>query len=81
MTSTESGSLEPRLRPPEVHVTSSPPMEQRPARLHHLDWLRILAILGVFLFHAVHPFDALPWHIKNAETSLVVTAFIVFMFP
>ena len=37
------------------------------ARLHYLDWLRVLLILGVFLYHAVHPFDsAVDWHIKNA---------------
>ena len=29
------------------------------ARLHYLDWLQVLAILGVFLFHALHPFDDL----------------------
>jgi glucan biosynthesis protein C len=52
------------------------------ARLHYLDWLRLLAILGVFLFHAVHPFDATDWHIKNADTSLVVTlVFVVFLYP
>ena len=28
-------------------------------RLHYLDWLRVLLILGVFMFHALHPFDAL----------------------
>jgi peptidoglycan/LPS O-acetylase OafA/YrhL len=50
-------------------------------RLHYLDWLRVLAILGVFLFHAVHPFDMFPWEIKNAESSVVVTLFIVFLAP
>jgi peptidoglycan/LPS O-acetylase OafA/YrhL len=50
-------------------------------RLHYLDWLRVLAILGVFLFHAVHPFDMFPWEIKNAETSIAVTLFIVFLGP
>jgi peptidoglycan/LPS O-acetylase OafA/YrhL len=50
--------------------------------LHYVDLLRVLAILGVFLFHAVHAFDATPWHIKNAETSLVVTlVFVVFLYP
>jgi peptidoglycan/LPS O-acetylase OafA/YrhL len=52
---------------------------EKPARLHYLDWLQVLAILGVFLFHAVHPFDALyPWHIKNAESSIVVDFFVGF---
>jgi glucan biosynthesis protein C len=43
-------------------------------RLHYLDWLQVLAILGVVLFHAVHPFDDLgDWIIKNAEKSALVT--------
>jgi glucan biosynthesis protein C len=54
---------------------------QKPARLYYLDWLRVLAIVGVFFFHAVHPFDAFPWEIKNAEQSAVVTLFIVFLAP
>ena len=37
-------------------------------RLYYLDWLRVILIFGVFLFHALHPFDTLiPWYIKNAE--------------
>jgi peptidoglycan/LPS O-acetylase OafA/YrhL len=55
---------------------------EKQVRLYYVDWLRLLAILGVFLFHAVHPFDATPWHIKNADTSLVVTlVFVVFLYP
>jgi glucan biosynthesis protein C len=50
-------------------------------RLHYLDWLRVLAVLGVFLFHAVHPFDYFDWEIKNAEQSVAVTLFIVFFGP
>jgi peptidoglycan/LPS O-acetylase OafA/YrhL len=41
--------------------------------------LQVLAILGVFLFHAVHPFDDLvDWHIKNAESSILATFYIGF---
>jgi glucan biosynthesis protein C len=50
-------------------------------RLHYLDWLRVLAVLGVFVFHAVHPFDHFDWEIKNAEKSVPVTLFIVFFGP
>ena len=42
-------------------------------RLHYLDWLRVLAILMVFLFHAVHPFDFGEWHVKNVEQSEIIT--------
>ncbi len=54
---------------------------QRPVRLHYLDWLRVLAILGVFLFHAVHPFDFSDWHIKNAQLSMTVTVVLGLLFP
>jgi glucan biosynthesis protein C len=50
-------------------------------RLHYLDWLRVLAILGVFLYHAVHPFDFPGWHIKNAELSMTVTVVLGLFFP
>jgi glucans biosynthesis protein C len=55
--------------------------DQQPARLSYLDGLRVIAMLGVFLFHAVHPFDLTAWHIKNAEQSVIITFFIAFMFP
>jgi peptidoglycan/LPS O-acetylase OafA/YrhL len=51
-------------------------------RLHYLDWLQVLAILGVFLFHAVHPFDELAdWIIKNTETTFVLNFFGGFFYP
>jgi glucans biosynthesis protein C len=52
---------------------------EKSARLYYLDWLQVLAILGVFLFHAVHPFDDLvDWHIKNAEKSVLATFYTGF---
>jgi peptidoglycan/LPS O-acetylase OafA/YrhL len=39
-------------------------------RQAYLDWLRILAIFGVLIFHSSMPFGAeLEWHIRNKETS------------
>jgi len=46
---------------------------QSSPRLYHLDALRVIAILIVFLFHAVHPFDQWGWHVKNIEQSLILT--------
>jgi len=64
---------------------TQPPAERagsKSVRLYYLDWLRVLLILGVFFFHALHPFDALlDWHIKNAERSGAVTAFLLLMGP
>jgi len=56
-------------------------IEEHRARIYYLDWLRVSAVLGVFLFHAVHPFDLTPWHIKNDEQSAVITFFVAFMYP
>ncbi|MFC1904184.1 hypothetical protein ACFLXT_00225 [Chloroflexota bacterium] len=41
------------------------------ARLHYLDWLRVIAMLSIFLYHSDRLFDSYPWHIKNDVTSLV----------
>jgi glucan biosynthesis protein C len=43
------------------------------ARRHDLDWLRVVAVLAVFVFHAAHPFDLFDWHVKNPQRSLAVT--------
>jgi len=50
-------------------------------RLYYIDWLRVLAILGVFLFHATNVFNTLPSHIKNAQQSDVITGIQAFFFP
>jgi glucan biosynthesis protein C len=50
-------------------------------RLYYIDWLRVLAILGVFLFHATNVFNTMPAHIKNAQQSDIITAVQAFFFP
>jgi glucan biosynthesis protein C len=50
-------------------------------RLYFLDWLRVLAVLGVFYFHTLRPFDSLvDWNVKNTQRSLVATVFIGLFF-
>jgi len=49
------------------------------ARLHYLDWLRVLAILMVFLFHAVHPFDFGDWQVKNVDQSEFLTIILMLL--
>ena len=56
--------------------------KEKSARLYYLDWLRVLLIFGVFLYHALHPFVAmLPWHIKNAEQSETIMAVLLIINP
>ena len=52
---------------------------QPSVRIHYLDWLRVLAILFVFLFHAVHPFDYGDWQVKNVEQSEILTIILLFL--
>jgi peptidoglycan/LPS O-acetylase OafA/YrhL len=47
----------------------------RPARLHYIDWLRVLAMLAIFFFHSNRFFDAFGWHLKNAEQNYFSTLF------
>ena len=44
-------------------------------RRYDLDWLRVLAFSGVFLYHCSRFFNQSDWHIKNATTSPLVDLF------
>jgi len=48
-------------------------------RLHYLDWLRVLAIFIVFLFHAVHPFDFGDWQVKNVDQSEILSIILTIL--
>jgi peptidoglycan/LPS O-acetylase OafA/YrhL len=37
-------------------------------RLYYLDWLRVLAILTVFVYHSTRFFNLEDWHVKNTVT-------------
>jgi glucan biosynthesis protein C len=50
-------------------------------RLHYLDWLRVLATLGVFLFHASSVFSGTGFEVANAESSDVLLMIDVFFYP
>jgi glucan biosynthesis protein C len=38
-------------------------------RRYDIDWLRVIAMLAVFLFHCTRLFDTEAWHLKNPEQS------------
>jgi peptidoglycan/LPS O-acetylase OafA/YrhL len=40
-----------------------------PERRYDVDWLRIIAMLAVFLYHCTRFFDPEGWHLKNTEQS------------
>ncbi len=47
-------------------------------RLHYLDWLRVLAVLGVFYAHSINIFDMLYWHVRSGGQSTGLIVLIVF---
>jgi hypothetical protein len=54
----------------------------KPVRLHYIDWVRLLATIGVFLYHATRPFGQLEGQIKNDEISVLITViFLLFLGP
>lgn len=55
------------------------PLEEK--RLYYLDWLKVIAILMVFIFHNTHFFDFIDWGIKNnTESSGMMLLFLLIHF-
>lgn len=48
-------------------------------RIYFIDWLRIVAIVLVFLFHNAHFFDTMYWHVKNPQQSEAPLLFVGFL--
>jgi hypothetical protein len=48
-------------------------------RRYDLDWLRVLLILTVLVFHSTRFFDLDGWHVKNATTYMSVQIFVTFV--
>jgi peptidoglycan/LPS O-acetylase OafA/YrhL len=50
--------------------------EEQEERLHYLDWLRVLTVLGVFYAHTTYIFDMFYWHTRgvaqNASWNVLV---------
>ena len=49
------------------------------SRRYDLDWLRVLVIVAVFVFHSGRFFDLGDWHVKSATTYASVQAWTVFL--
>jgi glucan biosynthesis protein C len=48
-------------------------------RVYYLDWLRVLAILTVFVFHCGRFFDLEEWHVKNPTTYFGANVWTYFL--
>ncbi|MEE8605250.1 MAG: acyltransferase family protein [Candidatus Aminicenantaceae bacterium] len=45
-------------------------------RRYDIDWLRVLAMFSVFLFHCARYFDHEGWHVKNPQLGLGFSVFV-----
>jgi glucan biosynthesis protein C len=50
-------------------------------RIHYLDWLKVLIVYGIILFHVSLVFSFGTWLVSNHERSIVLSAFAAFCFP
>jgi len=50
-------------------------------RVHHLDWLKVLIVYGIVVFHVSLVFTYGDWLVNNPERSLALSAFAAFCFP
>lgn len=75
-----AGSLTP---PPSAgRPPHAPPQPEAARRLIYVDWLRVLAVVGVFVIHLCSPFDPWDeWHITNAQRIRLAGEVIVLMAP
>jgi glucan biosynthesis protein C len=73
--------MHPQTAQSPVVSTQTGSSAQTAVRLHYLDWLRVLATLGVFFFHAINVFSPARFEINNAERSDVIMMIQAFFFP
>jgi glucans biosynthesis protein C len=52
-----------------------------PERIHYLDWLKVLIVYGIVLFHVSLVFSLGTWLVSNHERSIILSAFVGFCFP
>lgn len=70
------------LAPVRERISPPPGTAAPDARLVYVDWLRVLALLGVFVIHVCSVFDPWDeWHITNPQRSRVLGEVIVLMAP
>ncbi len=50
-------------------------------RVHHLDWLKVLIVYGIVVYHVALVFVYAPWLVSNAQRSVALSVFAAFCFP
>jgi Acyltransferase family len=50
-------------------------------RVYHLDWLKVLIVYGIVVFHVALVFSFGTWLVSNHDRSVILSAFAGFCFP
>jgi glucans biosynthesis protein C len=50
-------------------------------RIHYLDWLKVLIVYGILMFHASLVFTTATWLVSNHDRSRALSVFAGFCFP
>ncbi len=56
-------------------------MEKDQERVHYLDWLKVLIVYGIVIFHVCLVFSYGYWLVSNSQRSLILSALAGFCFP
>lgn len=54
-------------------AATAAPIQKMETHVHWVDWLKVLAVLGVFYYHSTMIFVLAPWMLANDERSQVLT--------
>lgn len=67
--------------PATTSSEASAPAGSARVRIHAIDRLRALAVLGVFVYHTLRPFTTDAWHVTSTHPSEPVDALLGFIDP
>jgi len=62
-----------------LKVENSGEVKSKPERRYDIDWLRVLAMLSIFLFHCARFFNYEDWHVKNNQLDIGMSVFVSFL--
>lgn len=62
-----------------LKVENSGEVKSKPERRYDIDWLRVLAMLSIFVFHCARFFNYEYWHVKNNQLDLGMSVFVSFL--
>jgi long-chain acyl-CoA synthetase len=69
-----------RARSAATQLPAPPARRKDSERLVWIDWLKVLVVFGVFVYHVAQPFVVVPWVVSNDERSTALSALAGFAY-